>query len=74
MECSSCNGKTYVVDSRQDEDTRRRRYCCRSCKTRFTACEITVAEYERLQSVRINMAAINAAIDTLNAVKKAVRG
>jgi transcriptional regulator NrdR family protein len=74
MECLTCNDKTRVVDSRQEGNMRYRRHYCQSCKTKFTTYEITAAEYDRLQAVRINMAAINAAIDSLYKVKKAVRG
>lgn len=71
MECSSCHGDTLVIDSRQEEDRRYRRHRCRKCNARFTTYEITADEYERLQSVKVNMSAIRGAIQALRVVEKA---
>lgn len=70
MECLSCHGDTQVVDSRQEEGKRYRRHRCRICNTRFTTYEITAEEYERLQSVKVNMSAIRGAIQALQVVEK----
>lgn len=67
-----CGSTTLVIDSRQEEDRRRRRHKCRACNQRFTTFEITADEYERLQSVKINMSAIRKAISALQVVQKAV--
>lgn len=70
MECSSCHGETLVKDSRQEEEKRRRRYRCRECDARFTTYEITADEYERLQSVKVNLSAIRGAIKALQVVER----
>lgn len=74
MECPACHAGTTVVDSRQEEEKRRRRHACNKCKKRFTTYEITADEYDRLQSVKINMGAIRSAIQALQVVSKAVNG
>jgi transcriptional regulator NrdR family protein len=70
MQCPSCHGDTQVVDSRQEDEKRRRRHRCRSCNLRFTTYEITAEEYERLQSVKVNVSAIRGAIQALRVVEK----
>jgi transcriptional regulator NrdR family protein len=69
-ECPQCGNDTQVIDSRQDDEKRRRRHVCRRCNTRFTTYEITADEYDRLQSVKINMSAIREAIKALQVVEK----
>ena len=71
MHCR-CGGSTEVIDSRQDGQKRRRRHRCRTCSKRFTTYEITADEYDRLQSVKVNMAAIKEAIRALEVVQGAV--
>jgi hypothetical protein len=70
MDCPSCHNDTEVIDSRQDENKRRRRHRCRRCAKRFTTFEITADEYDRLLSVRVNLAAIRSAIEALRVVEK----
>lgn len=72
MTCPTCSGKTRVIDSDEDRavpNTRRRRYECWSCETRFSTYEITVAEYEKVQAMRVNTAQIEATIATLRVIK-----
>lgn len=70
MQCPSCHRRAYVIDSRQEAHRRYRRHRCRSCDARFTTYEITADEYERLQSVKVNMSAIRSAIQALRVVEK----
>jgi transcriptional regulator NrdR family protein len=70
MQCPSCHRQAYVIDSRQEEHRRSRRHRCRNCDARFTTYEITADEYERLQSVKVNMGAIRGAIQALQVVEK----
>lgn len=72
MECPSRYGDTRVIDSRQEDEKRRRRHRCRQCELRFTTFEITAEEYDRLLSVKVNMSAIRSAIQALRVVEKAV--
>ena len=49
MNCPKCGGKTYIIDSRPDEEThpaiKRRRMCCK-CKNRFSTYEILAESLE----------------------------
>jgi transcriptional regulator NrdR family protein len=70
MQCPSCRHQAYVINSREEENRRYRRYRCRTCDARFTTYEITAEEYERLQSVKVNIGAIRGAIQALQVVEK----
>ena len=40
MKCPNCNGlNTYILETRQKNKTRKRRYECRDCNSRFTTLE-----------------------------------
>ena len=69
MICPSCSSKAYVIDSREDDDVRRRRYVCESCDLRFSTYEISAVEYEKVQAMRINTKKIDATIATLQVIK-----
>jgi hypothetical protein len=71
IHCPRCaDGKSYVVDSRNDDvkDVRRRRYEC-SCGERYTTYEIPAAEYEKVRAMRINTMQIDSTIATLRSIK-----
>jgi transcriptional regulator NrdR family protein len=74
-ECPDCQSSMLVMNTRPFEEGKRmRRYECRKCDSRITTYEITAAEYERLQSVKINLGAIRGAIAALQVVEGAVNG
>ena len=72
MTCPTCTIPTRVIDSRADDgdgNVRRRRYRCWKCGTRFSTYEISAAEWEKVQAMRINTEKIDATIATLRMIK-----
>lgn len=49
MTCAICGGKTKVIDSRSNEDSKRRRRECLECNYRFSTVEIDADYYEDLK-------------------------
>lgn len=66
--CKSDSG-SFVVDSRGYDHVRRRRYSCDNCNKRYTTYEITAAEYEKIQSMNINISELDSVIASLRAIK-----
>ena len=60
MTCPVCGGKTHVVDSRQSEDSIKRRRECLECNHRFSTLEIDVDYYASLKP--INKKAVRTAL------------
>lgn len=48
MNCPYCGCETIVVDSRQNEDSVRRRRECAECKGRFSTIEVDIDYYKSL--------------------------
>lgn len=44
MTCIFCNEKTNCVDSREENNIRRRRYACPNCGNRFSTEEVVISE------------------------------
>lgn len=66
--CQSDKG-SFVVDSRDHGDVRRRRHTCYNCDKRYTTYEIPDVEYQRIQSMKINVSELDSVITSLRAIK-----
>ena len=44
MNCIFCNTKTNCVDTREENNIRRRRYACPNCANRFSTEEVVISE------------------------------
>lgn len=71
--CPYCNrgNRTHVIDSRDNhrDKVRRRRHECEHCQQRFTTYEITAAEYEKIQALRVKQSDLDKMIAFLRAIK-----
>ena len=70
--CPRCHrGSSSVIDSRDSVSgkCRRRRHECDHCGERFTTYEITAAEYEKIKSIRIDVAQLTTTIAILRELK-----
>lgn len=68
--CHSDNG-SRVIDSRDhpEREVRRRRHVCSNCKERFSTYEIMAAEYDKIQTLQIDVAQFDDVIATLRSIK-----
>lgn len=71
MICPSCNSNDscFVVDSRLLSNSRRRRYHCEDCKSKFTTYEVAAEVYERL-TLSVNAASVDYVITALQTIKR----
>lgn len=69
VQCPACNGESRVIDSRDGEDSRRRRRECGSCKHRYTTYEIHAAAYDRLQALKVSTQDLDSVIAKLHTIK-----
>ena len=72
MMCPECGGgNVYVVDSREKETYKRRRYKCTDCGHRWNTAEIPLEELELLEKKRqIPLAELRQAAKCLNRLIK----
>ena len=52
MKCIFCGNDTKIIETRESDDTTRRRHECLVCHKRFTTKEITSAEYDSLMELK----------------------
>jgi transcriptional regulator NrdR family protein len=73
LDCPNCSSPLCrVVDSRprENKDVRYRRHLCEECGHRFTTYEVRAEEYERMEAIKPDVAAVESTIATLRAIKE----
>lgn len=66
--CKSDEG-SFVVDSRGQSNSRRRRYQCEGCHKRYSTYEVLATEYAKFQAIKINVSEFEKVIASLRAIK-----
>ena len=77
IHCPKCGSvESHVTDSRNHEvnNARRRRYECNRCRHRYTTYEIPGEDYERLQTVKLDISQIDSVIAVLRMIKVQFNG
>ena len=77
IHCPKCGSvESHVTDSRNNEvnNARRRRYECNRCQYRYTTYEIPGEDYERLQTVKLDISQIDSVIAVLRMIKVQFNG
>lgn len=71
MICPHCNSDvgSFVVDSRGQSNTRRRRYQCVGCERRYSTYEIPANEYEKIRTLKVDVNQFDQVIASLRAIK-----
>ena len=77
IHCPKCGSiESHVTDSRNNEtsNSRRRRYECNRCRHRYTTYEVSGEDYERLQTVKLDISQIDSVIAVLRMIKVQFNG
>lgn len=76
VHCVKCGSiDSHVIDSRNHEasNARRRRHQCNNCGYRYTTYEVPAEEYEKLQTIKMDVSQIDSVIAVLRMIKTQFR-
>ena len=75
MICTKCDIDASVIDSRQSQEFRRRRYECYECGTRFSTIEVVVKDRAGFGSFmkQLNETKTTAASNIINEMKEVIK-
>ena len=72
IHCAKCGSiDSHVLDSRNHEvdNARRRRHQCNNCNHRYTTYEVPAEEYEKIQTIKMDVSQIDSVVSLLRMIK-----